>query len=316
MARQPQRTSGRNRTLLAAAALGGIALLGWAASSLTQQNTSAAIGAVALDHVRALVAFGPRPSGSDAHRKMQAYITEQLRQAGLTVEQDSFVAQTPIGAVPMSNIIGRLAEPGGNAGGRIFVLASHYETKLERNFRFVGANDGGSSTGQLLALAPLLAKQGLSHEVWLVFFDGEEAFDQWSESDSLYGSRHLAAKWKAEGVLSRIGAFLLVDMIGDADLDLLRDENSTPWLRDQVWRTAQRLGYSRNFVSQQLAIEDDHIPFLRAGVPALDLIDYNYGPGNRYWHTADDTLDKLSARSLQIVADVLLQTLSDLDRQR
>jgi len=316
MARQPQRTSRRNRALLAAAALGVIALLGWAASSLTQQNAATAIGAAALDHVKALVAFGPRPSGSDAHRKMQAYIIEELSQAGLALEQDSFVAQTPIGAVPMSNIIGRLAEPGGNAGGRIFVLASHYETKLERNFRFVGANDGGSSTGLLLALAPLLAKQGLSHEVWLVFFDGEEAFEQWSESDSLYGSRHLAAKWKVGGVLPRIGAFLLVDMIGDADLDFIRDENSTPWLRDQVWRTAQRLGYSRNFVSQQLAIEDDHIPFLRAGVPALDLIDYNYGPGNRYWHTAEDTVDKLSARSLQIVADVLLQTLSDLDRQR
>jgi Zn-dependent M28 family amino/carboxypeptidase len=300
--------------LVAAAGLGVIALLGWVASSLTQQNTPTAIGAVALDHAKALVAFGPRPSGSEAHQKMQTYITEQLRQAGLAVEQDSFVAQTPIGAVPMNNVIGRLTKPGGS--GRVFVLASHYETKLEKSFRFVGANDGGSSTGLLLALAPLLAKHALSHEVWLVFFDGEEAFEEWSESDSLYGSRHLAAKWKAEDVLPRIGAFLLVDMIGDADLDLLRDANSTPWLRDQVWSTAQRLGYSRNFLNRDGAYEDDHRPFAQAGVPVVDLIDYNYGPGNRYWHTAEDTVDKLSARSLQIVADVLLQTLSDLDRQR
>ncbi len=315
MARQPQRTSRRNRALLATAAIGVIALLGWAASSLTPQNT--AIGTAALDHIKALVAFGPRPSGSDAHQKMQAYIVEQLRQAGLAVEQDSFAVQTPIGAVPMSNIIGRVAKPGGSGGGRIVVLASHYDTKLEKNFRFVGANDGGSSTGLLLALAPLLAQRGLSHEVWLVFFDGEEAFrEQWSADDSLYGSRHLAAKWKAEGVLPRIGAFLLVDMIGDADLDLLRDANSTPWLRDQVWQTAQRLGYSRNFLNKDSAYEDDHLPFVRAGVPAVDLLDLNYGPGNRYWHTAEDTVDKLSARSLQIVADVLLQTLSDLDRQQ
>jgi Zn-dependent M28 family amino/carboxypeptidase len=245
---------------------------------------------------------------------MQGYIMEQLHQSGLAVEQDSFVAQTPIGAVPMNNIIGRVAKTDGS--DRIFVLASHYETKLEREFRFVGANDGGSSTGLLLALAPVLAQRGLNHEVWLVFFDGEEAFEQWSEDDSLYGSRHLAAKWKSEGVLPRIGAFLLADMIGDADLDLLRDANSTPWLRDQVWRTAQRLGYSRNFLNRDGAYEDDHLPFVRAGVPAVDLIDLNYGSGNRYWHTAEDTVDKLSARSLQIIADVLLQTLADLDRQQ
>jgi Zn-dependent M28 family amino/carboxypeptidase len=266
----------------------------------------------ALEHVKALVALGPRPSGSQAHREMQRYITRHLEASGAAVEQLPFVAETPIGPVSMNNIVGRV--PGRT--DRMFVLATHYETKREAGFRFVGANDAGSSTGLLLALAPLLAKRGMNHEVRLIFFDGEEAFEQWSETDSLYGSRHLAAKWSTEGVLPRIGAFLLVDMIGDADLDLLRDTNSTPWLRDQVWNVARRLGYSRHFLDRDAAYEDDHVPFVRVGVPAVDLIDYNYGPGNRYWHSPEDTLDKVSARSLQVVGEVLLETLSELDRQR
>ena len=202
----------------------------------------------------------------------------------------------------------------GGRQDRLLVLATHYDTK--RLAGFVGANDGGSSAGLLLALAPLLAKRNLSHELRLVFFDGEEAFEQWSETDSLYGSRHLAAKWKAEGVLPRIGAFLLVDMIGDADLDLLKDSNSTPWLRDLVWNAARRLGHSRQFLNGEAAYEDDHLPFVRAGVPAVDLIDLNYGANNRYWHTADDTLDKVSPRSLQIVGEVVLESFAELDRPR
>jgi hypothetical protein len=283
--------------------------IGWYAWSVTQ---SADIGSSAMNHAKALVAFGPRPPASEQHQKMQQYIVEQLRSAGLAVERDSFQAQTPVGALPMTNLIARI----GDRGGRIFVLASHYDTKRETDFRFVGANDGGSSTALLLALAPVLAKRGLSHDVWLVFFDGEEALVEWSETDSLHGSRHLAAKWKTDGTLPRIAAFLLVDMIGDANLDLLRDGNSTPWLRDQIWRTAQRLGYGPHFLNRDAAYEDDHIPFARAGVPAVDLIDYNYGPNNRYWHSAEDTLDKLSPRSMQIVGEVLLQTLSDLDHSR
>jgi Zn-dependent M28 family amino/carboxypeptidase len=148
-----------------------------------------------------------------------------------------------------------------------------------------------------------------------VFFDGEEAFVQWSEQDSLYGSRHLAAKWKADGTAARIGAFILLDMIGDADLELLQDSNSTPWLRDQIWKTAARLGYARHFLNREAAFEDDHLPFVRAGVPAVDLIDLSYGSGNRYWHTTEDTLDKLSPRSLQIVGEVVLETIAELDRQ-
>ena len=301
---------------MAAAAVAGTALLAWGTLSLTQHPP---VGKTALDHIASLVALGPRPSGSEPHRRMQRYITAQFQTLGVAVEQDPFVAQTPVGPVPMNNILARIpgqSPPDSGRGGRIFVLATHYETKRETAFRFLGANDGGSGTGLLLALAPLLAKRGFRHEIWLVFLDGEESFEQWSESDSLYGSRHLAAKWKAAGVLPRIGAFFLVDMVGDADLDLVRESHSTPWLREQVWRVAQRLGYSRHFTSNATPIEDDHVPFLRAGVPAVDLIDFNYGPGNRFWNSPDDTLDKLSARSLQIVGEVLLESIAELDRQR
>ena len=197
---------------------------------------------------------------------------------------------------------------------RVIVLAAHYETKLERNFQFLGANDGGSGAGLLLALAPILAKQTYNHTIWLVFFDGEEAFEEWSEDDSLYGSRHLVEKLKASGELSKIGALLLVDMVGDRDLDIRRETNSTPWLTDLVWGVAKRLGHERNFLPISSPVDDDHFPFLKAGVPAVDLIDFNYGPGNRYWHTAEDTLDKVSAQSLGTVGEVLLEAIAELDR--
>jgi Zn-dependent M28 family amino/carboxypeptidase len=284
------------------------ALLGWGEWAATRQQ-GGPLGVAAMEHVKALVAMGPRPVGSEAHRSMQRYIIEQLQAAGATVEQDTFAATTPLGEKSLTNIVGTL----GAAGGRIIVLGTHYETLAMEGF--VGANDAGSSTGLVLAMAPLLAQRNLGHEIRLVFFDGEEAFEKWSEQDSLYGSRHLAAKWKVDGTTARIGAFILLDMVGDADLDLLKDSNSTPWLRDQVWKTAARLGYSRYFLDREAAFEDDHLPFIRAGVPAVDLIDLNYGLGNRYWHTTEDTLDKLSPRSLQIVGEVVLETIAELDRQ-
>jgi glutaminyl-peptide cyclotransferase len=277
-------------------------------------------GDAAMAHVRELVGLGPRPSGSEAHRKMQAYIVSQLESAAVEVEQRTFTAETPNGPLEMTNIVGRVIGSSGSSagnvtgsGGRIYVLGTHYETKLEHDFEFVGANDGGSGTGLLLALAPLLVQKGFEHEVRLVFFDGEETIVEWSEQDSLYGSRHLVEEWKKNGTIDRIAAFLLLDLIGDADLDIMKETNSTPWLQDRVWDTAKRLGHARSFSGGSLAIEDDHIPFLRAGVPSIDLIDYNYGPGNRYWHSPEDTLDKLSANSLQVVAEVVLAVLEELD---
>lgn len=311
MARRAKPSRGSSKTLWAALVVAAAvtALLGWSQWAGTGQQAGP-LGRAAMEHVKALVEMGPRPVGSEAHRAMQRYIVEQLQLAGAVVEKDTFAAATPHGELSMTNIIGSL----GKTGGRIFVLASHYDTKSMEGF--VGANDGGSSTGLLLALAPILAKRTLEHEIRLVFFDGEEAFAQWSEQDSLYGSRHLAAKWKADGTTRRIGAFILLDMIGDADLDLYKDSNSTPWLRDQVWKVAAQLGYSRYFLNRDAGYEDDHLPFVRAGVPAVDLLDLDYGPANSYWHTNKDTLDKLSPRSMEIVGDVVLETIRELDHER
>jgi Zn-dependent M28 family amino/carboxypeptidase len=309
MAQPSARKSRGRRTVWGLGALAGAALLACGAFSLTSDPN---LGKAALEHARKVVAFGPRPAGSAANQQAQRYIAETLRTAGFVVEQDRFSANTPNGTLSMNNIIGRRD----GRSGRVFVLATHYDTKWETAFRFVGANDGGSGTGLLLALASVVAKQGYNHSLWLVFLDGEEAIGDWSDTDSLYGSRHLAAQWKSAGITPRIGAFLLLDMIGDASLDLNKDSNSTPWLRDRVWTVAKRLGYSRSFLETTAAYEDDHIPFIRSGVAAVDLLDLNYGPSNRYWHTAEDTLDKLSPQSLQIVGDVVLGVLDDLDRER
>ncbi|MBI3895799.1 MAG: M28 family peptidase [Acidobacteria bacterium] len=300
----------RSRLGLFVGGIAGIALLYWGAQSLTKPPANPGLGEAALEHVKRMVAFGPRPPGSEAHQQTQRYIQETLQSAGWTVQQDSFTAQTPIGSVPMNNILGRLT----GRTDRIIVMAAHYETKLEHDFPFLGANDGGSGTGLLLALAPILAKQNHNHTLWLVFFDGEEAFKEWSEKDSLYGSRHLVEQLKASGELSKIGALFLVDMIGDRDLDIRRESNSTPWLTDRVWNAAKRLGYEKNFLPVSSWVEDDHLPFLKAGVPAVDLIDFNYGPGNRYWHSAEDTLDKVGAQSLGTVGAVLLEVIAELDR--
>ena len=293
----------------ALAALAGIALLRWGALPLQRDN---AIGQAALEHVRELTALGPRPPDSPAHRTMQRTIVGKAEAAGWAVEQDRFTATTPNGAVPMNNIVARRK----GRSPRVIILATHYDTKLARDFRFVGANDGVSGTGLLLALAPILAKRNYNHSIWLAWLDGEEAFREWSDTDSVYGSRHMAAKLKSEGAAPQIGAFVLVDMIGDRDLDIQRESNSTPWLTDLVWRTARRLGHQRSFQDSASAISDDHLPFLAAGIPSVDLIDFNYGSNNRYWHTAEDTLDKLSAQSLQVVGDVLLEVVAELDRQR
>ena len=310
MRQQPTQKHRRSRLGLFVGGFAGIALLYWGALSLTNSPVNPALGEAALEHVKKMVALGPRPSGSEALRKTQSYIQKTLQAAGWTVEQDSFTAQTPSGPVPMYNIIGRRA----GRTERTIVLAAHYETKPEHNFQFLGANDGGSGAGLLLALAPILAKQTYNHTIWLVFFDGEEAFEKWSEDDSLYGSRHLVEKLKASGELSKIGALLLLDMVGDRDLDIRRETNSTSWLTELVWRAARRLGHDRYFLDSRMVISDDHLPFLKAGVPAVDLIDFNYGPGNRYWHTAEDTLDKVSAQSLGTVGEVLLEAIAELDR--
>ena len=268
-------------------------------------------GAEALAFTKRLVAFGPRPSGSEAIRKEQAYILSELKALGCPAVQDDFTGTTPLGPTPMKNIIARFA----GSSGKILVITGHYDTKSMPGTFFVGANDGGSSAAFLLEMAKALTGGARKDEVLLVWFDGEEAVGQWSDYDSLYGSRHLADRWAADGTLARIKALINVDMIGDRDLDILKDLNSSAPLRELVWSVADRLGYGKHFLRYDSSIEDDHIPFLRRGINALDLIDLNYGPGNSYWHTDKDTVDKLSAESFQIVGRVVMETLKELERE-
>jgi glutaminyl-peptide cyclotransferase len=266
-------------------------------------------GAGALQLTRAAVAFGPRPIDSPAHHKLQSYITSKLRVFGCAVEQDVFTAQTPIGPKRISNIIARVKGQGGQA----VVITGHYDTKIMADRVFVGANDGGSSTGFLLEMARLFCGKPRKNDLYLVWLDGEEAVRNWTESDSLYGSRHLAKRWREDGTLARMKAVINVDMIGDADLNMMHEWNSTPWLRNMVWETAKELGYAAHFSTLDSAVEDDHIPFLKAGAAALDLIDFNYGPENGWWHTDQDTIDKLSAQSFQVVGNVLVKVLAKLE---
>jgi Zn-dependent M28 family amino/carboxypeptidase len=194
------------------------------------------------------------------------------------------------------------------------IVAGHYDTKRFEDFRFLGANDGGSSAALLVELARVLGGRKNALNYWLVLFDGEEAVRDWSATDSLYGSRHLVEKLSSSGELSRIQALILVDMIANANLRIPREYGSTPWLSDLVFNVAQRLGYGKNFVNSQEAVEDDHIPFINAGVSAVDLIDLDYGPNRSYWHTAQDTLDHCSPLSLTIVGRVVAATLNELEK--
>jgi glutaminyl-peptide cyclotransferase len=259
-------------------------------------------GARALKDVQRAVAFGPRPAGSEASRRMQSWIVQELKAQGWEVVEDRFTARTPVGDLEMCNLIAK--KPG--LTGRAVALTGHTDTK-RFPFRFVGANDGGSSTAVLLELARGLRDQPFRNDVWLVFFDGEEAVREWSDSDSLYGSRHLAGKMASDGSLSRLLALINVDMIGDRDLHLLDEDASTPALRRRLRAAAARLGYSQHVETTPQAVEDDHIPFLQKGVDAIDLIDFDYGPGNAYWHKPEDTLDKLSAESLKITGSLVME---------
>jgi glutaminyl-peptide cyclotransferase len=261
-------------------------------------------GAAAFKHVERLVAIGPRPAGSPEGGRARAYIEAELRAAGVETRVLAFDAVTPHGRLPMANVIGVL--PGKRAD--VIMIGGHYDTKWFPNFRFVGANDGGSSTALLLQLARDLQKSPREMTYWITFFDGEEARGEWSSTDSLYGSRHLAAELARTRRLPR--AIVLVDMIGDRDLAIRKEGYSTTWLTDIIWNTARRLGHGRHFLNDVIPVEDDHAPFLRHGVPGTLLIDFDYPP----WHTADDTVDKVSARSMAIVGEVVREALPDVEQ--
>ncbi len=260
-------------------------------------------GAKALTYAQEFVsATGPRYNGSPGLAKAQAMLRTFFAHDQL--QEDTFTSSTPAGAQLMHNFIVRF--PGKRDG--VIVLATHYETNYWlKDIPFVGANDGGATTGLLMQIAnDLRAHPPEGYSVWLVFFDGEESVGpQWTDSDSLYGSRHLAAKWQADGTLAKVKAFLLTDMIGDRDLDIQRDSNSSPALEDMVARAAAEQGDSAYFFKTSTAVSDDHIPFAKRGVPCADIIDIDYGPNDSYHHTAQDTLDKLSARSLTVSGSVI-----------
>jgi len=272
-------------------------------------------GARALEYARQFVAIGPRWPTSPGHAKAEAFLRDHFKHDQL--EEDAFTADTPIGPVAMRNFIVRF--PGKKDG--VIVLATHYETNYWlRNINYVGANDGGSTTGLLLAIADVLRPQVAGgkkldgYSVWLVFDDGEESIQPaWTDSDSLYGTRHLAAKWASDRTLGRIKAFILADMIGDKDLDIQRESRSADWLVALMTQAANKFGYGHHFFQIEETIEDDHLPFVQRGVPSIDVIDLNYGPNNSYHHTAQDTMDKIGAHSLTIDGDVFLETIRLID---
>jgi glutaminyl-peptide cyclotransferase len=262
----------------------------------------------AWDHLQKQVSFGPRPSGTPAIVQTRRYIVEQLKAAGIESKEQMFIGMTPLGEVSMANVIATIP---GKRPERL-VLASHFDTKLYREFRFVGANDGASSTAALLELGRVLKQRQNEFTIELLFLDGEEArMTEWRGLDNTYGSRHYVEAARKDKTLTSLKALVLLDMIGDRDLKVRRDANSTPWLVDSLWAAAAKLGHSGTFSNELTTIEDDHVPFLRAGVPAVDIIDLE----NPTWHTSQDTLDFVSARSLQIVGDVVLAAIPDIEKR-
>jgi Zn-dependent M28 family amino/carboxypeptidase len=267
-----------------------------------------------------LAAAPKRYNGSPGHLAAEAFIKDHFKPEAAkgNFETDQFTANTPAGPQTMRNFIvrfpGKAPRPGETPG--VIVLASHYETNFPlKDIAFVGANDGACTTALLLSLGTYFrAHPPQGYSIWLVFDDGEEAVRAWSNSDSLYGTRHLAAKWFADGTARRIKALLVADMIGDRDLNILEETQSTPWLRDVLRQAAANTHHSANVFKTQGAEDDDHLPFLQRGIPALDVIDVDYGPHTNatpdgYHHTAQDTIDKISPQSLQVSADLFLESI-------
>lgn len=264
----------------------------------------------AWEHLRQLVAIGPRPSGSPAIEQTRKYIKDQLGALGISTVDQTWDDQTPLDKVRMVNLVATI--PG--ARKERIVFAGHYDTKLFRQFRFVGASDGASSAAFLLELARVLKARRNPLTIELLFLDGEEArLPDWNGSDNTYGSRHYVELAKHDGSLSTIKALVLIDMIGDRDLEIRRDTNSTPWLTNVIWEAARQKNLDDYFVPDATRMEDDHLPFLAAGVPAVDIIDLENYQAHGKWHTAQDTLDAVSARSLQVVGDVVLAALPQIE---
>ena len=263
-------------------------------------------GDKALAHVQRLVDFGPRPPESEAIKKSRDYIRQTLKSSGWNVTEQAFIDNTPRGQVRFVNLIARFGAA--KKASDVFLLCSHYDTKMFDTFRFAGANDGGSSTGLLLELARVLAEQPrLAEKTELVFFDGEEAFENFSDTDGTYGSRHFAHELGQDGSAKSFRGGILFDMVGDRSLDITLPPNSPTKITRDVFASADALKLRNYFTYFDQDITDDHTPLNAIGIPVLDMIDFHYAP----WHTADDTMDKLSAQSLLIVGSVTVYYLSE-----
>jgi glutaminyl-peptide cyclotransferase len=298
-------TNGRVEHPALAGLFVAVTLLCLAAPTSGQTAAAAFDSSKAWEHLRQQVAIGPRPSGSAGNLKNRDYIKAQMAALGIKVAEQPFDGATPTGAVKMVNLIATIP---GQRPDRI-VLASHFDTKLFRNMRFVGASDGASSTAALIELARVIkARPQLPFTIELLFLDGEEAVLEWAGTDNTYGSRHYVEAARKSGSLKSLRALILLDMIGDRNLTIRRESNSTRWLTEIVWGVAHKLGH-RAFMDEETTVEDDHIPFLKAGVPSLDIIDLDYPQ----WHTAQDTLDAVAARSLQVVGDVVVAALPEIE---
>src|SRR5579859_1948155 len=272
--------------------------------ALPPDKTGGFDGKAAYEHVAKMVSFGPRPSGSQAIAQTQDYILSQLQSFGCTVEIDAFNANTPAGPVAMKNILVKIqgTQPG------IILLGTHYDTLKKENF--VGADDAGSSTGVMLELARILCAKHGRYAVWIAFFDGEEAVQQWSDTDSRYGSKEMAAKLSISGDLKKVKAFLLADIVGGRTMVIKKESSSNTELTNQIWAAANRLGYGNVFVNDSGEVQDDHDSFLKRGVPSVDVIgDFL---ANGYWHTPQDNMEQISAKSLGIVGHVFVETVKAL----
>jgi Zn-dependent M28 family amino/carboxypeptidase len=265
-----------------------------------------------------IAGFGERWPGSPGHAKTEDLIHQVLQRDGAKVEADDFAAATPRGRIMVHNIIGKFSVSA-DPKQPIFILAGHYDTLFKKGF--IGANDGGSSTAILLGFADALAKHKTKMQIWLVWTDLEEAINNFTDDDGLYGSRHLAQKLKAEGIAPRVRGFFLLDMIGDKDLNVGRETESARWLQDYIAQAARQLGYSQYFFQYETDIIDDHIPFIKAGIPAVDVVDAEFGrmgpqfdSMGEYHHTNADTMDKVSQHSLEVVGRTILLTVELLDK--
>jgi glutaminyl-peptide cyclotransferase len=263
-------------------------------------------GEKALAHVQRLVDLGPHPAGSEAIQKARDYIEEQLRDSGWQVTRQAFTDDTPRGKIHFVNLIARFSG-NANATSPSFLLCSHYDTKLFDAIRFVGANDGGSSTGLLLELARVLGQHpSVARNLELVFFDGEEAYENFSQTDGLYGSRYFAKQLQSESAKQFRGG-ILFDMVGDRSLGITLPADSPATMARDVFAAAEALKLRKYFSYLDRDLIDDHAPLNAIGIPTIDIIDFDYPS----WHTANDTMDKISAQSLQIVGSVALYYLAE-----